>query len=813
MRTAFALGWRNIADDPRSALLRIIGVAVGVALLTATVLGGLGARQAVVDGVASLVSIGDVGVVPDVGEDHLDEGQAQALGALPGVTATLPSLSQQTAVSSPDGTTEHLTVTGLPLRPGSPLETVLTEGRTPRPGTNEVVVPADVAERMSIEVGAPLVVAVPVGAHRVEVVGVADPAALGVFGRDNVFLGLAEVQAAFRLPGALTRVDLTLDEGEADTWAARNATSLPPGTTLQDTSAISDGLEPVEAAVSAAMGLLGLVVLALSTMLGSAASTAAVRRRSTVHGALRAVGASRRWIAATVVAEVGLVAASGSFLGAAAGVLVASSTAGTAGSVDASHMLVAAATGIGVGVASSALGARSAVLEAARTPPAAAHRVVADTSPVRGRPRVALAASALVAACVCSRMPGGLAAASGLLVSAVVAASVAPLVLRPVGAATSRLHWAADVARRRPSRARRVVSRVLALAVFGGVALTVTVTAVAEAMTEQIDRQFGADVQVTSSVPLERTALALDEVPGVDEVAASTWGDVTVASSSAELDVSYQAVESSSWFRVAGLAWSDGGGATGPSGVAAGGVALPRGTADALDVVAGDVVLLVVGDRHVEARVAGSFTSLATGRQVVVGEAASALLGAAGWSRWDVSAAGGVEPTELARRVSDAVAAVPGVEVVTAEETRVRAGAEMATLTAGLFAVVVTTLVLGAVGASSTFASEVDGRRRELALLRALGCGRRGVRALVAWDAVVVGSAAIVVGGATGIAGGSFGARLVSTVLGVHVEPTAPGASLLAVGGVVVLAVVGAAWLPTRRASAVLPLDGLRGRA
>ena len=65
MRNAFVLGLRSIADDRPGALMRAGTVALGVALLTATVAGGLSARAAVVDGVESLVSIGDVGVVPD----------------------------------------------------------------------------------------------------------------------------------------------------------------------------------------------------------------------------------------------------------------------------------------------------------------------------------------------------------------------------------------------------------------------------------------------------------------------------------------------------------------------------------------------------------------------------------------------------------------------------------------------------------------------------------------------------------------------------------------------------------------------------
>jgi putative ABC transport system permease protein len=134
-------------------------------------------------------------------------------------------------------------------------------------------------------------------------------------------------------------------------------------------------------------------------------------------------------------------------------------------------------------------------------------------------------------------------------------------------------------------------------------------------------------------------------------------------------------------------------------------------------------------------------------------------------------------------------------------------------MTGGLFAVVAVALAMSAVGASSTFALDIDARRRELSLLRALGCARRGVGFLVMWDAIVVGAAAFVAGTAAGLGAGEMGTRLVASVLGVQVDTALEPFTLLGVVGVVVVVMAGAASTPARRAMRVDPLEGLRGRA
>ncbi|MEV4533307.1 FtsX-like permease family protein [Asanoa sp. NPDC049518] len=113
---------------------------------------------------------------------------------------------------------------------------------------------------------------------------------------------------------------------------------------------------------------------------------------------------------------------------------------------------------------------------------------------------------------------------------------------------------------------------------------------------------------------------------------------------------------------------------------------------------------------------------------------------------------------------------------------------------------------------ASTAALNAYQRRRELALLRAIGATPRQTRRLLLGEALVVGVVSAAAGAALGVlAAPWFGDLLVRAEL----EPAgfAPSPSLLAVGPAVltgiVVAVVGA-WAAARRAARVRPLEALR---
>jgi len=818
MKNAFALGWRNVAESRRRATLTALTVALGVALLTASVVSGLTARQTIEDGIGSLLTFGDVGVVPGAGYEFIGEVDVDAIAALPGIDEALPTLSRETVVAGGSGRDETLLLTGAPSGHGSIARQVVTEGRAPDPGVHEVLIPSDIADRIAAPLGSEIMVTTPSGPRSFDVVGIVEPESLGVFARDNLFTDLHVVQESFGLTGSLTRLDLALDPTVSTTWAAENRAALPTGTVFQDTSAVAEGLGPIRSAVTAVIAGLSLAALVLSSMLGSLASTAAVRARRGTYGVLRATGASARWLVTTVAVEVAAVTLAGTLVGVVLGAVAGAVAAGSSGAAQPSPSTLAVSIGLGLvaGTGSAALGARRAVADVWGIAPAFAARGV-ESLPDQVGSRQQLLAVLMIAGAVgvgaCVADAGLFVDGLGLVAFACGAIALSRLSIGLIASLVARFHWAADLARRRPTRGRATVTGALTVAVFGAMTLAVCVGAVEYATREQIERQFGADVQVTSTVPLADDAEPSLVVDGVREVARSVSGEATLTSPAGDLVVPFQAVDAGTWFDVSQLAWVDG---AGPRGVealrAGGGIALPRGVADLLDVEPGDDVVLSGGATRLTLEVSGLFTSVATGQQVVVDRATATRLGVSGTSRWDVSANEGVDVAGLSERIGRQVADTPGIEVITAEATRARASTETATLTVGLFGAVAVTLAFGALGASSTLSLDVESRRRELAVLRTVGCQRRGIGALVAWDAASIALAALTSGLVLGSLGGILGTRVVSGLLGVAVQPTGSPATTAGIVCVTAVALALAAMGPARRAARIEPLLVLRGQ-
>jgi putative ABC transport system permease protein len=106
-----------------------------------------------------------------------------------------------------------------------------------------------------------------------------------------------------------------------------------------------------------------------------------------------------------------------------------------------------------------------------------------------------------------------------------------------------------------------------------------------------------------------------------------------------------------------------------------------------------------------------------------------------------------------------------------------------------------------------TLMLSVTERTRETGLLRAVGLSRRGVRAVVAWEAALTGNGAALLGAVIGAAYGVLGVRVLG--IGDGFAPAALPQLAGLVVGVVALAVLAAA-LPAARAGRVPPIRALQ---
>ena len=226
-------------------------------------------------------------------------------------------------------------------------------------------------------------------------------------------------------------------------------------------------------------------------------------------------------------------------------------------------------------------------------------------------------------------------------------------------------------------------------------------------------------------------------------------------------------------------------------------------TAEGLGVAAGD--LLTVGEP-------GSTTEL----RVVVGraEAGTALTTPEGLRGVAPSAAltgvwlrlaDDVDVQDAVGSVEDAVAGTGGVVGGSAQE-RAAFDQLLDTLLLVALGLLAVAVLIAVVGIGNTLSLSELERRRESALLRALGLTGRQLRGTLAVEAVLVAAVGALAGVVLGTAYGWAGT---ATLLGASVDDVhvaLPAGQLAAVVAVAVVAALAASWLPGRRAAAVRPV-------
>lgn len=813
MRNVFGYAWRTLRSDARRHRSSSITLMIGTAMIVAAVLAGQAAVGSVRTGIESLGGVGDVAVVPDLGAAPLGAAAVSAVESLPDVALAVPTSSHDTFVVAqghPDVDGADLTVTGVPSEATLRLGSVLRSGRWPS-ADDELTVPDRVASDLDVRTGDVLRVGASDGTRAMRVVGMLDANALGLFAEGNVF---ATLGGAWRLSGtsdAYTRVELVLETRDRSTWADRVRPSLPPGTRVQDTSALTDALGPIARTTTALVAATGGVALVIGVVLAASTGAELRRRRRASTAVLVAVGAPPSWPARALVAEAliaGLLTTTtGAALGVGAAWLVSGVTSNALPSPGPAGLTGACA--IVVGTFANVV----AVWSSQRTHGGRAPRAQSDRRPSRRRGWAPSPTSCSVAVCVgistIALTEGGL-LSSVVSVSASVigAAAAAVLVRRASGRGLRRLHWTANGL---TSSGGSSLAAVVAVLLVFSTALLSAAIGISTATQQQIAHQFGADVQVTSTSPLPNAVRSA--IAGVDGVGA--MADSSVATVRARVGGSTAEVPAlgvaAGWFTVEDLAWRSGDADSARRAISSGnGVALPQSLAERLGAHIGDEVDLGFEGRETEGEVVGTFTSLATGDQIVLGPDSMSALAFPAPTGLDIATTSGSDAVLVRDRVAAVVRDVPGAIAITATEMRSRAGQQLATTFAGVFALIGLAGTMGAVGTAGSYRALVDRRRSELAVLRAVGATRRHLVAVVRWEWAAAVIAAIVPAALFGIVTARAVSNALGTLLGVDV-PTTAGSGPFALAAAVVAATMGIATFgPGRRAARVDPAEALK---
>jgi putative ABC transport system permease protein len=702
----------------------------------------------------------------------------------------------------------------------------LRSGSAPS-GPREVVLDAATARKHGFAPGDPVTILFADGPREFTVVGIA-----GFGDADNL---AGATIATFDLP---TAQQVLGKAGLYDTVAVAGEQGVSPEE-LRDriAAALPQGLEAVtsaevvaesSAAVADALGffttgLLGFA--AISLLVGALiiwnTFSILVAQRTRELALLRAVGASRRQVRFSVVAEsfvIGLVAAAlglGLGIGVAAGLRAALGAVGievptTTLQVEPRTILAALLVGVVVTVFAALLPAR----QATKVPPVAALRSI--DAPVKriGRVRIAvgtvftLLGAAGLAGAITEEGRLELAGLAMLLTLAGVltlAPLVATAVTKLIGSPLARLGGTtAALARRNALRnPRRTANTATALMI--GLALVSTVTVVASSMKASVadviadssraDFILKAASQASPGLP-PQLAEDLRAVDGVDTVSEMRFGPAQVDGRTTFV----AAIDPKTVDAAANLEVSSGSTAA----LDDRSVLVSDKVAEAQGWSVGDQVQITYAQTGVQRfTVAGTFgnTTLIGSDYVVDLAAHVANTGSSLDVAVLVVAADGADLEQVRAGMETVVDAYPIAQLDDAASFTESQGKTIDQLLAIVTMLLALAVIIALLGIVNTLALSVFERTRELGLLRAVGMTRRQVRAVVRWESVIVAVLGALLGAVLGLA---FGAALTRGLAGEGLTVLAiPGGRLglyvLAAAVAGVLAAIG----PARRAAKV----------
>ncbi|GAA0985628.1 FtsX-like permease family protein [Nocardiopsis tropica] len=563
-----------------------------------------------------------------------------------------------------------------------------------------------------------------------------------------------------------------------------------------------------------------LLVFALIALLAAAlviANTFTIllsqRRRDTAL--LRLVGAERSQVRNLVLAEALIIGSIGSAIGVAAGVGAGYAGASlmelTGGGL---HVGVPALAGAFLtGVATTVCAAWFPARKAAGTAPVEALRSAPLQNGVRFRPAhaVGLAAAATGAAVMVFGMlaenlpvsiAGGSVGAVGLLMALRYAIS------RLIGGADRLLRLRGGVAELAGANLRRNTGRAATATLtlvlgLGLIAALATAASTGRATIDgDLDDRFPVDVSArvdTGSVPAATVDMVRDiddlvlvETPRTEQVTVEGLGETTLVGVSPELARAVGAED---------LA-ADGTGA--PA------MLVSEDQLNALGAAQGETVdLSVDGEAHRFTLYASELaTSSGAASPVVREEALDAV--APGDERGMVwgTAAAGADYDALAEQMSRVAGADPAITLSGALAERTGLTDVLDVLVNLSLAMLLVTVVISSLGVANTLSLSVLERTRELALLRALGLTRGGLRSTLAVEAAVIAVLGALLGLVIGIPYGLVG---VNAVVGgtAPLVVAVPWAELALVLVSALVIAAAATVLPSRRAARIAPAEGL----
>lgn len=836
------LALSQVRDQPRRYLAVLLAIAVGVMFLAASLLVGSSTTATLRNSLAADFSSADLVVLAD--DPATLAAAAEDAAAVDGVAEAYAHRTTALGVQRPAGTegqgtwspsADFALLANLPADPGLVPNEILA-GALPT-GPAEVTLDDRTAAEYGLAPGDTLTLLLPQASggevpREVTITGIvqasADPGqAMTVQLRGAEALVL---EAAAGFDGAAPGPDfllLALDPSASLTGVqATLDASLAPGTSvLTPDDAAHERLEGATGLpLALALGAFAAIALLVTGLVIANTFTVLVAQRSRELALQRVVGATRRQVRGAVFAEAAVVGMIGSVAGLVAAVALVAGGVAVIASQPAYRFATfgmdwsTVAISLGVGLLLTLVASAAPALRATRVSPLEAMRPVPEASLGTRPGRVRLAIGGLLAAGGTALMvwaafqqelalaiAGGAASFVGVLL---LAALFVPGVVSGAGALAAPTGVPARMARvnavRNPGRTAATAAALLigttlvALMLTGGRTLQ-------QSGLEMLGSANPVDLEVvleTEDGPLGplaavEAAAAVAALDGVDTAAVLTPvgltenGTPVFATSPAAVNAVLQ---------------------QGSPALAEGQVLVPGWVEDATLTITG-----ATGSVELEAVRTGSSSFppvIALGDASALGGGDPSADGARPmlWVRADPGTSLG-DVTDLVDAVAEA-AGVEGWQVSGSLPERLMYQQiidVMLLVVTGLLAV---SVLIALIGVANTLSLSTIERTRENSLMRALGLTRKGLRTMLATEAVLIAGIAALLGSALGVFYGWMGAEslLGDMILGsteARLVPTVPWLELAGVVAVAVVAGLLASVGPSRRAARLSPVEGL----
>jgi len=780
-----SLAWRGLMARPLRTALAMAGVALGVAVVTATIVTGSSSQQALRSATADLLGAADVRLraFDDAG---FQPRTLQAIRALPQVETAAPVSERRLLVSTEPGENEQvftLLVLGLDpevdvdIRPPRVVEGVPLSADSP----TDALVTASWAARHGLRLGDELLL----GGRRegmppLRIIGlVPDTGLAALDGGEVLIMSRATLDDAFEVPAPIRSIDLALAGDDPDAALDRVTATLDEPFVVETADDAAARLAAAQTAFTGVAFLFGLVALVVGAFLVGNTLAMTVGERTRELGLLRAAGTTSRQVLGIVLRQALALGVVGSLVGVAFGMLLAIAIIGFLASTRAvlvggvalpfAGLLLAFAVGLLVTLA----GAVVPALRAARLSPLDALRP--SQGPDRGladrlRP-IVLGELVIVGLGIIGVLVIGvdtpvlpLLLALGLLIGGAVGGS---FVLEPLGKIVGRpFEWffgaqgmlgRANLGRDRVRTGLTVGAMMIALAAV--VALG-TVAESARAGTERwVASILPGGYAIRASLPLEVETFraTFEATTGVQVATPILELPAVRTTEDGRVEIAVAGIDPNVFQDEDALIVTDALRADAFAALRAGGAVLvPRSMADREGIEVGDTLALgLPGAEPTDFTVGGvvEYTLPARtpdGALLVSSADARDRFGATAASLWAMVPQPDVPASGFAAAVRETAAGL-AAQPLSARDLAGELSRSLDTLI-GLFDVLaLIAVVIGALGIVNTLGIGVAERVREIAILRAHGMTVGQVQAMVVAEAAIMGAIAGLLATATGL--------------------------------------------------------------